>query len=337
MTTQDFLYRSYKKLSKFKFLILGAGLVSAIVVFIIMLGRPTKYTSFASVFPLNSTNDNTLSSAGLSSLLGINIPSQSFSQEATINIVELAQSRSTREAVALKQLPEFDNKKIGQLIIEEYNKNKWFWNKTVKVPANETELAAVAGDLMEPDIDAKINKNGILELRFTSSNKKLVRPVSYALINVISDFYKSLKIQKASVDYEFTVKKVDSLQNVANSYDRKSVQLSNTTMFVDPNKLQYQLPKSNVVMEKDRVLRQRDAAISNREDALWRLQKVTPIVQTLDKPEPPYDFHTPYKITFSLLAFIFFSGLMAFILTAGLFLKYFRSMLKEAIFGNPQS
>ncbi len=304
-----------------------------VLLFIITLNRPTVYTSFASVFPLTSTNDNSLTSVGLSSLLGINLPSQSFSQEASINIVELAESRSTRESVALTKLEAFDNKPIATLMIDEYNKYRWFWNKKIKTPANDKELAAVGGELLQTAIEAKINKNGILELRFSSSNKKLVTPVSYVLIDEISQFYKNLKIQKATVDYNFTVKKVDSLQQVLGGYDKKAVQMSNTTLFVNPGKLQYQLPKENLSSDKDRVMRQRDAAVSNREDALWRLQKVTPIVETLDKPEPPFDFKTPYKFLFGILGIFLGCSLAIFFLTVGLLSKFAKAQIKEAVFG----
>lgn len=333
MTTQEFLFRLYKKISRFKFLIIISGLILGLAFFIITLNRPTVYTSFASVFPLTATSDNSLTSVGLSNLLGINLPSQSFSQEASINIVELAQSRSTRESVALTKLPQFDNKPIAVLLINEYNKYRWFWQKKIEIPTNDKALAAVGGELLFTAIEAKINKNGILELRFSAYNKNLLSPVSYALIDVISQFYKDLKIQKATVDYNFTVKKVDSLDNVLSRYDKKAVQMSNTTLFVNPGKLQYQLPKENLNSDKDRVMRQRDAAVSNREDALWRLQKVMPIVATLDKPEPPFEFKTPYKFLFGILGFILGCGLSAFILTAGLFTRYSKEQIKVAIFG----
>ena len=304
-----------------------------ILFFVITLNRPTVYTSFASVFPLTASNDNSLTSVGLSSLLGINLPSQSFSQEASINIVELAESRSTRESVALTKLPSYNNKTIAEVLINEYNKYRWFWNKKIEVPKNDKQLAAAGGELLFTAIEAKINKNGILELRYSAYDKNLVSPVSYVLIDVISQFYKNLKIQKATVDYNFTVKKVDSLQAVINGFDKKAVHLSNTTLFVNPGKLQYQLPKENLSSDKERVMRQRDAAVSNREDALWRLQKVTPIVETLDKPEPPFDFKRPYKFLFGILGFILGCGLTSFLLTAGLFTKYSKEQIKGAIFG----
>ena len=123
------------------------------------------------------------------------------------------------------------------------------------------------------------------------------------------------------------------MQAVINGFDKKAVHLSNTTLFVNPGKLQYQLPKENLSSDKERVMRQRDAAVSNREDALWRLQKVTPIVETLDKPEPPFDFKRPYKFLFGILGFILGCGLTSFLLTAGLFTKYSKEQIKGAIFG----
>ena len=82
-----------------------------------------------------------------------------------------------------------------------------------------------------------------------------------------------MKIKKAKRDYDFTRKKVDSLQISLDMYDRQAISMNNSTMFVPNSRIEYSIPKENLVNAKERVMRQRDAAANNRDEALWRLQK----------------------------------------------------------------
>src|SRR5260221_9847026 len=132
-----------------------------------------EYTSKATVFPLTNSGDNSLGSGALSGLLGVADASKNFSSEGNVNIIELAISRNVRETVAAERLPEFGNKTIAELLIEEQNKVLHFWNKKLELPADSTSRAVLGGELLNQNITAKINKNGILELYFTNTNEKL--------------------------------------------------------------------------------------------------------------------------------------------------------------------
>ncbi|RYG44900.1 MAG: hypothetical protein EOO01_18690, partial [Chitinophagaceae bacterium] len=120
MTTQELIQRIYLRLRKFRYVILAAGLGLATLLLIWAAGKPTIYTSHASVFPLTAARDNSIANSALSTILGINDAPQSFSQEASINIVELALSRHTREAVVMERLPEMNKRTIAELLIREY-------------------------------------------------------------------------------------------------------------------------------------------------------------------------------------------------------------------------
>ncbi len=295
---------------------------------------PLVYTSRASVFPLTATSENTMANSALSSILGISDAPKSFSQEASINIVELAISRNTREAVAMERIPELGNKRIAELLIENYNKTKSWLSRSIDQPKTDAMLAATGADILKQNMNARINKNGILEINFSSTNQDLVSPVGYKLIDKISEFYKDLKVQKAKLDYAFTVEKIDSLEKVLRTFDRRAIHMSSTTLFVPSEKLQYQIPKENLVSEKDRVMRQRDASANNREEALWRLQKVTPIIATLDKPDPPFDVQKPSSAMYALIGLVLGTIIGILLSVSGVFYKYAKSEMKKAIFGD---
>lgn len=334
MTYPQLIRGVYNRLKSLKFIMLVAGVIFALLLFFYAKRTAPVYTSRASVFPLTATNDNNAASSALSGLLGLSETPKSFSQDASINIVELAQSRNTREAVALERLPDFGNKTIAALLIEEYNHSKPFYKSSISIPNDVQNLAAVGGNLLKAGFAARINKNGILETNFSSTKEALVGPVSYQFISKISMFYKELKIKKAQQDFDFTVRKIDSLDQVLGTYDRRAIRMSNTTLFVAPEKIEYQIPKENLVNEKDRVLRQRDAAANNREEALWRLQKVTPIIEILDRPDPPYDIKKPSSVVYALIGFVLGMILAILFGISGMLLRYTMSEAKKAILGN---
>lgn len=334
MTTQELIKNIFLKISRYKLVVLITALVFAVLMFLYARSIPVVYTSRASVFPLTATPENSMANSALSSILGISDAPKSFSQEASINIVELAISRNTREAVSMQRIAELGNKRVAELLIENYNKKKSFFSRKIDIPKTDALLAATGADLLKQSMTARINKNGILEINFSSTDQDLVSPVGYILIDKISEFYKDLKIQKAKVDYEFTVAKIDSLEKVLGTFDRKAIQLSNTTLFVPSEKLQYQIPKENLVAEKDRVMRQRDASANNREEALWRLQKVTPIIATLDKPDPPFDMQKPSSVMYAIIGLVLGTFIGILLLISGVFYKYAKSEMKKAIFGD---
>jgi len=337
VTYHELIRNIFYKISRFKWLILLSGIILAVGFFFYSRKVAPIYTSRATVFPLTATNDNSGATSQLSAILGISETPKSFSQEASINIVELAQSRNTREAVALQRLPDFGNKTIAALLIENFNSTRSLFEPAIKMPADSITLAATGGNLLKAGFSARINKNGILEINFSSTDMKLVAPVSYQFIEKISEFYKELKMKKAKLDYDFTLRKIDSLETVLNVYDKKAVRMANTTLFVSPEKIEYQIPKENLVNEKDRVMRQRDASANNREEALWRLQKVTPIIAILDKPDPPYDIKKPSALLYAVIGFILGIIIAACLVISGNLYRYAKAEAKKAILGSPDA
>jgi uncharacterized protein involved in exopolysaccharide biosynthesis len=336
VTTIELTRKLFIRLGKVKLIIVLVGIAGAALLYLYAKKQPVIYTSRASVFPLTGGNESSGASSLLSSITGLSDVPKSFSQEASINIVELATSRNTREAVAMEMLPRFGNKSIGRLLIESANKYKPFFGKDIKIPTNDTDLAAVGGNILKATINAKINKNGILELTFSNADYNLITPVSNVLIEKISQFYKDLKVKKAKVDYDFTVRKMDSLQGVLNEYDKRAIHMANTTLFTSPDKIEFTIPKENLISDKGRVLRQRDASANNKEEALWRLQKVTPIIETLDKPEAPFDTTSPSALMYGFVGFLLGCFVSIALFVSDILYKYINTEINDAVFGDKE-
>lgn len=333
MNSTELLQAIVKRAKKFKAIILAAGIVVAVLAFFYARDRRTTYTSKATVFPLTSPTDNAISSSMLNGILGLSDVPKSFSNEATINIIELAFSRRMREAVAATRLPKFGNKMVGELIIDDLNEHRTFFSKEIVVPKDSVDLAVLAGEILKPGINAKMSRNGVLELYYTGTKEEYITPISNVMIDKLSKFYIDLKRQKAQDDYNFTLDKIDSLQHMINSVDREAITMQKRTLFTPPELLEYAIPKENVSSEKSRILRQRDMYINNRDEAVWRLQKVTPIIAVLDKPNAPFDETSQPTILLMIIGFLVGCLLSIIVLISGLMYRFGKAEIYKSIFG----
>ena len=322
-----------KRLKKFSWLIAVIAILFGGLFYFMAKQSVLLYTSKSTVFPLNSSSDNNISGSAISNILGLADAPKSFSGEASINIVELATSRRTREAVSETKVPFLKNKTIAALLIEENNKHTGLMQNE-RIPIEKMDSAAMintASNILRGAFTAKINKNGILELYFTNSNVDVVREVSYVFIQKISDFYIDLKKKKAQIDYDFAVNKADSLLNVLNALDERSIKLDETTFFTNNELKRFNLPKINLDQDKQTVQSQYYYAVNNRESAAYKLQKETPIIETLDKPEGPYDEESKSAKIYAIVGLLLGGFIGVVVVSWKIISNYLGSELNKAL------
>ena len=310
-------------------LIILGGLICGALFYWYAHTRPVVYSVRSTLFPLTTTQENS-SSSKINELLGGNTPA-SLSNDANISIEEVGRSLKTCEAVAGQRLAAYGNKMLAEVLIKEYNRDRSFTESEIKMPATDSDIVITGALLLQTRSTIKFNKNNLLEVVYSSTDQNLLVPVSYILINKISEFYKELKSAKAKSDFDFIQAKVDSLDRVLRRYDRQIVAINNTTLFVAPEKLQYHLPAENLGFDKTRVLAQRTGVATDREEALWRLQKVTPIIQVLDKPTPPFTKSKPSGALYGFGGFLAGFFLFSIICISGLLYRYAGQQVEEAL------
>ena len=331
MTNLELIKQLIQRLKKFSWVIIIIAAGFATFFFYTAKQSILLYTSKSTVFPLNSSSDNTVSSSTISNILGLSDAPKSFSGEASINILELANSRRTRDAVAMEKIPSMGNKMVSELLIEENNRHTGFMqNQIIKRPKDSLALINIASGLLKGGFLSKINKNGILELYFSNSNPDLVRVISYIYIGKLSSFYIELKKKKAEIDYQFAVKKADSLFNVLSGLDRNLVALDEHTFFTNEELARYSLPKQNLAQDKSTVQSQYYYAVNNREAAAYKLQKETPIIEALDRPEPPYDATKKSTSLYAMIGFMLGAAIGIGLFSWKIISKYIGDELNKA-------
>ncbi|MBC7886633.1 MAG: hypothetical protein H7Z13_01995 [Ferruginibacter sp.] len=332
MNTTEFIREILKRLARFRILILCAGIIAALLLFFYAKSKRPVYTAKATIFPLTTSTENALSSSTLSGILGLTDAPASFSNEATINIIELTLSRYVREWVASARLPDFENKTIAELLIDDHNSHTSFMEKDIKLPLDSISLAIAGAEFLQPCVAAKMSKNGVFEIYFSHSNSSFISPIATVLIDKVSQFYIDLKIKKATADYNFTVRKIDSLDAIVSSVDKRAVRMQNTTLFA-PDKLEYEIPKERINADKQRYIRQRDISLNNQEEALWRLQKLTPIISVLDKPTAPFNVSKSPAAVYAVMGLFAGCLLAAFLSVSGVIYKFSASEVRKLLLG----
>jgi uncharacterized protein involved in exopolysaccharide biosynthesis len=333
VSTIDLLKKIAGRVKKYKIHILVVAILCAIGLYIPELTKKTVYTAKATLFPLNSDNEGA-SSSSLSSLLGLSDATKSFGNDNAVNILELTVSRTLMQTVASKRLPAFNNKNIAELLVTEKNNSASFFSSKIGFPADSISQVIIGGALLSGSFSAKINKNNVLELYYSNTDASLLEPVTDTIIVEITKFYTDLKIQKALSDYNFTIAQLDSVQKTLDKLDSKAIGMQNTTLFTSDKLLAYQIPKNYIADAKDIATHRKDILINNKEEAMWRLQKITPIVEILDKPQPPFDSKRSTPVLMAIIGFLFGAFLTMFIVIAELLFEYAKAEIHKSLTGS---
>jgi uncharacterized protein involved in exopolysaccharide biosynthesis len=334
MTSQELTIELFTRIKKHKFIITFTALFFMALFTIYALKTPVTYTSLSTIFPLTASSDNNATSSALSALFSGGDNTKGFSDDASVNIIELALSRTTREEVASMKDSSTGNKTIAELLISDINKHRSFLEPKIKSPADEAARISIAANIFKNTLSASINKNNSFVLTYTGRSPELVRTISYGFINKISTFYIDLKREKAKRDFEFASGKVDSLRRVMHSKDNQIIAIDKRTLFTNTDKMEFRVPTENLITEKQMLRQQYAIAVANQQNSAYKLQKATPVMQVLDRPEPPYDVQKKSPIIYSIIGF--FIGL---IISIGYFsirslIKYGRSEARKAIYGD---
>jgi len=337
MTSQDLTIEFINRLKRHKYFILIVSLICSAILAVYALKTPVTFTSKSTIFPLTSGNDNTSASSALSALFSGSSDTKSFTDDASVNIVELAQSRTTREEVASIKDSSQGNKTIAELLINDINAHRSFLEPKIVIPSSERALIALGGKILNYGLTASINKNNSFVLTYTGRSPELVRTISYGFIDQISKFYIDLKREKAKRDFEFATGKVDSLSRVINSKDNQLIAMDKRTLFTNISKMEFRVPTENLITDKQMLRQQYAVAVANQQNAAYKLQKATPVVKVLDNPDPPYDIQNKSAIIYGIIGF--FIGLVIALLYASLrlLIKYARDEASKAIYGEESS
>ena len=333
MTSQELTIAFFHRIKKNKYLIVCGALIFSAVFIIYALKTPMTYTSTATIFPLTASSDNSSASSALSALFSGGDNNQSFTNDASVNIVELALSRTTREAVAAIRDSPHGNKTIAELLIIDINDHRSFLEAEIPLPSNEEAMITMAVQILKDGLSASINKNNSFVLTYTGRSPELVKMISYGFINKISVFYIDLKREKSKRDFEFATSKVDSLKHIMNAKDNQLIAIDKRTLFTNTSKMEFRVPTENLITDKQMLRQLYAVAVANQQNAAYKLQKATPVIKVLDYPDAPYDVQNKSPLVYGMIGFFIGLVLTAVYASLKLLIRYVREEASRAIYG----
>ena len=333
MTSQELTIAFFHRIKKNKYLIVCGALIFSAVFIIYALKTPMTYTSTATIFPLTASSDNSSASSALSALFSGGDNNQSFTNDASVNIVELALSRTTREAVAAIRDSSHGNKTIAELLIIDINDHRGFLEAETPLPSNEEAMITMAVQILKDGLSASINKNNSFVLTYTGRSPELVKMISYGFINKISVFYIDLKREKSKRDFEFATSKVDSLKHIMNAKDNQLIAIDKRTLFTNTSKMEFRVPTENLITDKQMLRQLYAVAVANQQNAAYKLQKATPVIKVLDYPDAPYDVQNKSPLVYGMIGFFIGLVLTAVYASLKLLIRYVREEASRAIYG----
>ncbi|MEO6221300.1 MAG: hypothetical protein ABIO81_12785 [Ginsengibacter sp.] len=331
ITTTDFKRLFFKQLIRYRYVIIISTFICGLLLYLYVKSEPFTYTSQATIFSLSNTNDNPGTSSALRMLLGSEA-GKSFNEETSVNIIELAQSRAIREAVAAMPVPSMGNKIIAALLIDSTNAHRGLIEPEIQLPEKREDFITSAANILDDGLVATINKNNSFVLAYTGRSEEMVRIISYGFIEKISQFYVDIKREKAKRDYEFATSKVDSLRRVMRTKDYKLIEIDKKTLFTNTDKMQFRVPTENLVEDKQLIRDQYTQAVINQQAAAYKLQKDTPVIKVLDKPDPPYEKKRSSAIFYAFVGFLGGAIFICGLITARLLFRYMRQEVSKALF-----
>ena len=333
MTSQELTIAFFHRIKKNKYLIVCGALIFSAVFIIYALKTPMTYTSTATIFPLTASSDNSSASSALSALFSGGDNNQSFTNDASVNIVELALSRTTREAVAAIRDSSRGNKTIAELLIIDINDHRSFLESEIPLPSNEEAMITMAVQILKDGLSASINKNNSFVLTYTGRSPELVKMISYGFINKISVFYIDLKREKSKRDFEFATSKVDSLKHIMNAKDNQLIAIDKRTLFTNTSKMEFRVPTENLITDKQMLRQLYAVAVANQQNAAYKLQKATPVIKVLDYPDAPYDVQNKSALVYGMIGFFIGLVLTTVYASLKLLIRYVREEASRAIYG----
>ena len=305
------------------------GIVFALLFLKMEFGKSVSYTATTAFLPPSGQQADL---SPLSMILGsAGLPGA----EGQSDFVPLLKSRTIAEIIVGDSTDwEGTRRLIADIVIENQPKltiidkvtrqiNAWIKGQASEMPTSRGGKTIMAGRivikqqlLVEASIDPLMP--GIVNVKYTHTNPKLVQVISNRYVEVIRNHYRKQKTEKARKTYEFYVTRIDSIQNELDKNLHKGAKIIDEEKFRIFAKDEIPVKQTEGEIE---VLKQMYAQmITLKESALNNLLQETPVVQVVDKPDPPYDRDEP-----SILLMTIF----------GLFLgvanrSYFRNTIRAA-------
>ncbi len=330
-----------------KYILILLGLAGSIAGFFYAKLKKPIYTA-TTTFVIEGDNAPSLLSqyAGLASMVGMDLGSQSEGLFQGENLLELYRSRNMVEKTLMTPIGYNEGK---QLLVERYIefnhlKEKWSNAKNSKdllavnfqaltkemdkksQRTRDSLLGTFTKDILKNNLDvSKLDKKmSIVKIDVSTTDEIFSKVFNEQLVNNVNEFYINTKTKKSLNNVNILQSKVDSVRNVMNGSISAAAAAFDATPNLNPTRQalrQVPTQRSQFTVEINRAVL--GELVKNLELTKMSLLKETPLIQQVDQPILPLEVKKKGKLLHAIIG-----GCIAFFLSIGFY--FFSYLFKKA-------
>lgn len=283
--------------------IIAVTLVLCILLAIYAFTAPVFYTAHASFHPeTGSKGSPSILGSPLSSFL---LGSGGLDGNEASMMEEVLKSRNLSEEVVKDTvLYKGEEHLLADLVIELFPKSRSPFQLAKRLFSSEFEYPydrkiILAGKYARGSVTINKEENGFLTMDLSFSNDSLTGILSKAYIEKLRSYYRDQKTEKARINLDFFTERADSIKRELDKaaqalarFEDRNKGLVFASRMVSAKELEVKLEYLKEIYLTHET---------NREQAAAQLQRVTPIIQVLDEPIPPFAMSKKSPLLFGLI------------------------------------
>lgn len=276
-----------------KWLILAIGLLVGSGMAIRAYFSPVMYRAMTVFHPESGDAGNGFSIPDpISLLMGSGAPSASDQQ-----MIGVLKSQSISEKLVADTISwKGDSMLLADLILEETPRPFSIFSvlKNLVSPdtgyTHETKIIIASRQLMKEQT-AATNENGFIDFSVGFYEPALTQIIAEKYIDYLIDYYTNQKTEKAYQNVAFFTERADSVKSELDKVAASRARI------VDQEQYRIfardQISTAELDIKLDMLKEMYIQLVASREQFIAQLKRVTPIIQVLDPPTPPFDVEKP--------------------------------------------
>ncbi|MEO0585703.1 MAG: GNVR domain-containing protein, partial [Bacteroidota bacterium] len=195
-----------------------------------------------------------------------------------------------------------------------------------------------AGKEISGSLGVETTEEGFIQLQIASYNSRIAHIISDQYILQLNSYYRKRRTEKASRNVRFFSFRADSIRNELKKVNEKLAYRINKKIF--DYRAESQIKIIELESEQGILSQMYVNLILAREQAMAQLQEDIPVIQVLDRAQPPFDIVKPSRIFYIAIGLFLGLFLGVFILTYSLLredvLAILQTYMKQVEKDNPQ-
>ncbi|MEM8888169.1 MAG: Wzz/FepE/Etk N-terminal domain-containing protein [Bacteroidota bacterium] len=286
--------------------IIAVTLILCILLAIYAFTAPVFYTAHASFHPeTGSKGSPSILGSPISSFL---LGSGGLDGDEASMMEEVLKSRNLSEEVVKDTvLYKGEEHLLADLVIDMFPKSRSPYQLVKRLFSSDFEHSydrkiILAGKFAKGSITINKEDNGFLTMDLSFSDDSLTGILSKTYIEKLRSYYRDQKTEKARINLDFFTVRADSIKGELDKaaqalarFEDRNKGLVFASRMVSAKELEVKLEYLKEIYLTHET---------NREQAAAQLQRVTPIIQVLDEPIPPFVISKKSPVLYALIGLI---------------------------------